>query len=138
MLEVKIYDLKNIENVELTRVVCVCHYKDKWVFSFNKKRNGWEIPGGHIEKNETWEEAITRELYEETGATKVKIMPICLYKISTYGLLCFAHILELENLPDSEISHIGLFDDIPDNLTYKDTHTLFFNKVRYEGMNKNE
>ncbi|GIP30529.1 hypothetical protein J23TS9_56590 [Paenibacillus sp. J23TS9] len=29
---------------------------------------GWDIPGGHIEREESAEEAVIRELYEETGA----------------------------------------------------------------------
>jgi 8-oxo-dGTP diphosphatase len=33
---------------------------------------GWDIPGGHIESGESAEEAVERELYEETGA---RILP---------------------------------------------------------------
>ena len=33
----------------------------------HKKYNKWLQPGGHIEDNETPEEAATREVYEETG-----------------------------------------------------------------------
>ena len=82
MFEVKIFDLGYCKNEELTRVVCVSKYKDKYVFSYNKKRNGWEIPGGHIEEGETWEEAAKREMYEETGATKINVITISVYKTS--------------------------------------------------------
>ena len=38
-------------------------------------------------------------MYEETGATKIEIEPVCVYKISTYGLLCYCKILEKEEVP---------------------------------------
>lgn len=131
MLDVEIYDLAHCEDKELTRVVCVSRYKDKYVFSYNKKRNGWEIQGGHIEENETWEEAAKREMYEETGATKINLEPICIYKISTYGILCYCEILEMKELPkEYEMEEIMFSDTLPDNLTYKDTFELYFNTVK--------
>lgn len=39
----------------------------------HKKYNKWVQPGGHIEDNETPEEAALREVYEETGV-KVKLL----------------------------------------------------------------
>lgn len=39
----------------------------------HKKFNKWVQPGGHIEENETPEEAALREVYEETGL-KIKLL----------------------------------------------------------------
>lgn len=36
----------------------------------------WEVPGGKVEKNETKEEAIRREFFEETGM-KIKVIERC-------------------------------------------------------------
>lgn len=131
MKEIKTYELGYCEEKEYTRVVCVCKYKNKFVFSYNKKRNGWEIPGGHIEEGETWQDAAQREMYEETGATKIKLEPVCVYKISTFALLCYCEILELEELSkDYEMSKIMLSDELPDNLTFPDAFKLYFEIVK--------
>jgi hypothetical protein len=68
MLEVKLYDLGYCKDEELTRVICVSKYKDNYVFSYNKKREGWEIPGGHIEEGETWEEAALSTYMADAGS----------------------------------------------------------------------
>ena len=131
MFEVKTYDLGYCKEEDYTRVICVCRYKGKYLFSYNKKREGWEIPGGHIEEGESWIDAAKREMYEETGATKIEVTPICVYKISTFGLLCFCEILELDKLPEEyEMSEILLSDKLPDNLTFPESSALFFNTVK--------
>lgn len=137
MLPVNIHELGTVSDQELTRVVCVSRYKDKWVYSKHKERQTWEIPGGHIEKGETWLEAAKRELYEETGAIDVEIEPICQYSISSYGLLCYANIKKIDKMPEYEMEQIGLFDEEPENLTYKDTHHLFFETVKNK-LNQNK
>ncbi len=131
MLEVKLYDLGYCDEKEYTRVVCVSRYKGKYVFCYNKKRKGWEIPGGHIEEGETWQEAAKREMYEETGATKIKLTPVCVYKISSFALLSFCEILEMGNLPkDYEMSEIMLSEELPQDLTYPDSYKLYFDTVK--------
>ena len=67
MFEINFYDLNSIDKSLYTRVVAVCRYNGKWVYVRQKGKTSWEIPGGHIEEGETWQEAIKRELYEETG-----------------------------------------------------------------------
>ncbi len=132
MFDVKLYELGSVNEKEYTRVVCVSKFNGKWVFSKNKKRGGWEIPGGHIEACEDWLVAAKRELYEETGAIKVKIEPICVYSVSTYALLCYVEIEELEKLPNFEIEKIGFFEGLPENLTFPEIHKSLFEKVLKE------
>lgn len=137
-MEIKTYDLGYCDEREFTRVVCVSKYRDKFVFSFNKKRKGWEIPGGHIEDGESWFDAAKREMYEETGASKIKLEPICVYKISSFALLCYCEILEIEKLPkEYEMEKIIFSDDLPENLTFPDTYKLFFDIVLKKLNNHN-
>jgi 8-oxo-dGTP diphosphatase len=59
-----------------------------------KKRPEWQRGrlngvGGHIEKDESPEEAIIREFYEETGAHVQKWRRFCFIHGSEYELYCF-------------------------------------------------
>ena len=129
-ISVTFKELNEVEEKELVRVVIVSEYKGKWIFCKQKNKDTWELPGGKIEKEETPLAAAKRELYEETGAKKIEIIPICVYIISNPALLCYAKIEKLEKIPnDFEIEEIMLSETLPKNLTYPNTHPKLFNKV---------
>ena len=130
MLNIKFYDLGEIDEKLLKRVVIVSTYQGKLVFCKHKERNTYELPGGHIEENEDPLEAAKRELFEETGAIKYKIKKICTYLVTSHALLCYADIKEFQELPDFEIEKIEFFSEAPDNLTYKEMHISLLNKVK--------
>lgn len=80
---------------ELLRfAVIVSKYRGKWVFYKHKDRTTYECPGGHREPNEPIDETAKRELWEETGALKYHMKPICPYSVQkdgeeTFGMLFF-------------------------------------------------
>lgn len=131
MFTVTFNEIGEIDESLYTRVVVVSKHNGKFVFCRQKGKDTWEIPGGHIEPGEAWLTAAKREMYEETGATELEIEPICVYSISKPGLLCYAEIKSLEAIPsDFEVEEIGYFDDLPENLSYPDTHKMMFEKVK--------
>lgn len=112
--------------------VIVAQYQGKWILCRHNDRTTWEIPGGHRESDETPDEAAARELWEETGATKARIKPICLYSFHDFGMLYFAEIQQLDAIPSSsEIKEIAYFDQLPENLTYPQIQPALFEKVRH-------
>lgn len=85
-------------------------------------------PSGWLEEGETPLEAAKRELHEETGAVAFDMEPLCDYTIdgelngyyyNGNGQVYFAIVHTLEEIPsNSEMGKIGLFDSLPDELTY--------------------
>ena len=106
------------------KFVVVCSfYQGKYMLSRHKKRTTWESQGGHIEPGETPMDAARRELYEESGVTDATLYPVCDYLGyrgggSANGAVFFADIHALGQLPESEMAEIGLFDELPENMTY--------------------
>ncbi len=62
--------MSKTENVELT-VICLI-YKDNEILLQDRIKKDWKgytLPGGHVEKDESFIHAVIREMKEETGLT---------------------------------------------------------------------
>lgn len=133
MREVAFYD--NAEDDLLKFAVVACRYRGKWVFCKHRERDTWEIPGGHRESGENIEATARRELYEETGAARFRLSPVCVYGVKeesggeTFGMLYFAEVQEFFALPDFEMERIGFFDAPPEALTYPDIQPALLKKA---------
>ncbi|NMM62549.1 NUDIX domain-containing protein [Clostridium sp. P21] len=138
MLEINFYDLNTIEDNKLLFAVIMAKYNEKWIYVKVKGRNTWEIPGGHREIGEDINKTASRELFEETGAKKFNITPVCVYSVKSdepidytesFGQLFYSKIEELDKLPDYEVSEITLVNTTPNSLTYPLIQPFLHNKV---------
>ena len=109
----------------LKYVVVLSRCGGRILLSRHRARATWETQGGHIEPGETLEQAARRELYEESGAVRYALTPLCDYWAGdaqtgegASGRVFAAEIEELEPLPESEMAETRLFDALPDTLTY--------------------
>lgn len=59
--------LKDLDGRILSGIHAFCFYGDKLVIVYSDKKGYWTPPGGGIEKGETYEQAIVREVAEETN-----------------------------------------------------------------------
>ena len=59
--------LKDLDGRFLAHVGCYCFCGDKLVVVYAEKKGFWTPPGGGIEPGETFEQAVTREVKEETN-----------------------------------------------------------------------
>ncbi|MCL2365265.1 MAG: NUDIX domain-containing protein [Defluviitaleaceae bacterium] len=103
-------------------------HNGKWIFCKHKNRDTWEHPAGHIGPGETPQQAAERELYEESGATRFDLEPLCDYCVTSEfngrgitgnGQVFFTIVHEIGDLPPhSEMEKVALFDALPSRLTY--------------------
>ena len=64
--------LKKLEGKVLQGVHAYCFYKGKFVVVYADNKGYWTPPGGGIEAGETFEEAVVREVFEETNMKVLK------------------------------------------------------------------
>jgi len=59
--------VQNLEGKTLEGVHAICFYKDKMIVVYAEDKKYWTPPGGGIEAGETYEEAVVREVKEESN-----------------------------------------------------------------------
>jgi 8-oxo-dGTP diphosphatase len=135
MTEVKFYDPSYIPEIRFTYSVIAARYGDNWIYVRHHKRATWEIPGGHIEMDETADEAAGRELMEETGALDFKLECVATYSVLKnrkigFGRLYLADISKVGPIPDiSEIAEVKMLDSLPENLTHPDIQPHLYQRI---------
>ena len=132
VLKCRVFPLNYLLSYKYT-VIC-SNYKGKWILSRHKKRDTWETQGGHIEDGETPLEAAKRELFEESGIRDADVYPVCDYwgfnpfRCSN-GMVFLAVVHSIGELPESEMQEIGMFDELPENLTYPKTSPVLYREA---------
>ena len=132
VLKCRVFPLNYLPSYKYT-VIC-SNYKGKWILSRHKKRDTWETQGGHIEDGETPLEAAKRELFEESGIRDADVYPVCDYwgfnpfRCSN-GMVFLAMVHSIGELPESEMQEIGMFDGMPENLTYPQTSPVLYREA---------
>lgn len=125
MVEVKFYD--EVDDRYLKFAVIIAKSDNKWVFCKHRERNTFEVPGGHREVGESIIDTAKRELYEETGAIKYTLKPVCVYSVTapdifngeeTFGMLYYADIVSFEPELHSEIERIAITEHLVEQWTY--------------------
>ena len=133
-MEVKFYKLGEISDEKYKFAVVSAAYKGKWIIVRHKDRQTWEIPGGRREEDEDINVTAARELFEETGAVDYEIKPVCDYSVTidgvtSYGRLFYAEVIEIGELPYSEIREVKFLKRMPENLTYAGIQPKLHSKI---------
>ena len=131
-LRCRVYPLGSLIDYKYT-VICTS-YQGKWLMSRHRKRDTWETQGGHIEPGETPMECARRELFEESGVKDAELIPVCDYwgfddRGWSNGVVFLAVVRSLGELPESEMKETGLFDQLPEELTYPMTSPVLYREA---------
>lgn len=121
-------------SVKLKYSVIISKDDKGYVFVKHKDRATWEIPGGHIEYNETSLEAAKRELEEEAGAKDYTITEICNYSVRrdnniNFGRLFYANITSYTEELNFETIDVCSFQELPKDLTYPKIQPFLFREI---------
>ena len=64
-----------------TQTYGVCFHGDKIVIGHNGKKKNWGLIGGTIEKGETLEQTLVREIQEESNMEVLSVLPVGVQKV---------------------------------------------------------
>lgn len=117
--------LKNVKEQGYNKgVASILNFNNKYVFLINQKEpfnKEWMFVSGGVEQGESTEDAISREIFEETGLkviNKLKIGEIILENVPNSTIEIFNCSCSGSILLGKNIKAIGIFDkeDLPNNL----------------------
>lgn len=109
----------HLSNNKTRAVHGFCFYNSKLVIVWSDKKGYWTPPGGAVEKGETPEEAIIREIKEESNMRVIKHIPIGYIEVNELDGSIVTHtrsfcIVEpygpFISDPDGDINKIDLID----------------------------
>jgi len=140
-MEVKFYNQNALNKRKYSVIIPL--YEGKLLFVKHKDRTTLELPGGHIENGETAEMAAKRELYEESGATSFELTYLNDYSVEIdgdfgYGSVFMATINKFGDIPNFEMEHKILVEEVPSNLTYPEIQGEFIKKYLIKNGEKFE
>lgn len=93
-------------------VYAVAFSGGRFLMVFNRKRAGWEMPGGSIEEGESAEDAAKREFLEEAG------YGIDILETADIGGCRVCACILLDKLNDSPEMASELFSEVPENTAF--------------------
>ena len=141
MLHITCFWNEEIEDSRFQYAVIAAAYGEDWIFVRQAVRQTYELPAGRRESGESILQTAHRELYEETGAVRYTLQPICAFMVSDdsvpaapdapCGMLYLAQVRQLASLPaESEIGEIILTDKMPQPLSYPEVQPGLFALAR--------
>ncbi len=85
----------SLDKEKIKQLYGVCFYNEKLLIGKNIKDNSWSLLGGKIEKNESFDGALRREIQEESNMKIIDYKPIGYQTVKKEGVLAEDYIIQL-------------------------------------------